>query len=88
MVILDDIKIRYKSLDKLYADCYGAFDVQKMRGRLAELTNFQNDPDLYKNPKEAQKPVRYYPKKVIFRKTKKSAQKTKLFLKKCKVLGF
>ena len=55
MVLLDDIKIKYKLLDKLYADCYGAFDVAALKKRLAELTALQHGSDLYKDPKVAQK---------------------------------
>ena len=55
MVLLDDIKSQYKSAQRLYADCCGAFDVAALQKRLSELTALQNDPDLYRDPKNAQK---------------------------------
>ncbi len=54
MVILDDIKQRYKTLEKLYSDCRSSFDEQKMRGRLDELSLLQHDPNFYKDQKQAQ----------------------------------
>ncbi|MCL2796988.1 MAG: peptide chain release factor 2 [Firmicutes bacterium] len=55
MILLDDIKQKYASLDKLYADCYGAFDVEEMQKRLSGLEALQHAPEFYKDPKAAQK---------------------------------
>lgn len=53
MVILDEIKQRYKELDKLYLDCYSSFNITAMTDRLNELSVLQNDPNFYKNQANA-----------------------------------
>ena len=55
MVLLDDIKQRYKTAQKLYADCYGTFDIAALQKKHGELAELQNDPNLYKDPKNAQR---------------------------------
>lgn len=55
MVILDEIKQRYKDLDKLYLDCYSSFNITAMTDRLKELSALQNDPNFYKNQAHALK---------------------------------
>lgn len=49
MVILDDIKYKYKMLAKRAADCCSSFDEQKMNARLDELSVLQNEPNFYKD---------------------------------------
>ncbi len=54
MVILDEEKLRLKTLASKAADCCKAFDIDNMKSRLAELSLQQQSPDLYKDLKKAQ----------------------------------
>ena len=55
IVLLDELKTAYKAAEKLYLDCVSAFDISALRARLLELTEIQNDPNLYKDLSRAQK---------------------------------
>ncbi len=54
MLVLDEIKARIKALKAKFEGCVSAFDIDKIKGRLAELTALQEDPELFKDLKRAQ----------------------------------
>lgn len=55
MVVLDDIKLREKTLKGKLDDLFVAVDADKLRVRRAELETLQQDPDLYKDVAKAAK---------------------------------
>lgn len=54
MIVLDEQKMRFKSLNQKFEGCLEAFNLEKMRLRRLELNTLQQDPDLYKDLKHAQ----------------------------------
>lgn len=54
MLVLDEVKTRIKALKAKFEGCVSAFDIDKIKGRLAELTALQEDPELFKDLKRAQ----------------------------------
>jgi peptide chain release factor 2 len=55
MLILDEIKFRFKKLSSDFGDCLSAYDLEKLEKRKAELDKLQENPDLYKDLARAQK---------------------------------
>ena len=54
MLILDDIKSRFKSIKDKFASCAAAVDLNALKSRRAEVETFQQSPDLYSDLKKAQ----------------------------------
>ncbi len=54
MLLLDEQKQRLKALKNKFDGCCEAFNEDELRGKLNELTEKQQDPDLYKDLKRAQ----------------------------------
>lgn len=54
MIILDEQKLLIKNLKEKFEGCLEAFNIQKMRERIEELTVLQADPNLYNDLKKAQ----------------------------------
>jgi len=55
MIILDDIKIKLKSIESVFLHCKKALNVDLLKNRLKELEIVQTDPNLFGDPKKAQK---------------------------------
>lgn len=53
MLILDDLKFKLKNLCAKFEDVCKAFDMPKLNARAAELSEKQQDPNLYNDPKNA-----------------------------------
>jgi len=55
MLLVDDIKRRYDKLAVLFSDCTIALNINELEKKFADLNKQQENPDLYKDQKLAQK---------------------------------
>lgn len=54
MLILDDIKLKYKELKEKFDTCAAAVDLTALKSRREEVDKLQQDPNLYSDLKRAQ----------------------------------
>lgn len=54
MLLLDDIKLRFRALNEKFSGCAATVDVEALKARRAEVDALQQSPDLYTDLKKAQ----------------------------------